>query len=1021
MLVYRPSRGNDTVTLTYNGEWTGQSIGREVVIKDKFGPEDYFFWYYPDLTSESTWFYKPATSIDFLTGTTYYRALYVGPHERENLQEYIGTIASSVDTCTSGSSATSGTSGTSDLNVSLWNEGLFTINNSQYSIVLDNESDTTNKLASATFTPSVVINQTLSVGQYIKLWVKVNIPQNTSLIDQDNCYFINIGNLSIPLLTDDARLSLSRIFHGNLNSEEIILKELIPKIDEIGQIHKILNKDNDKTHIFFNNITGGTFHDLIIQRKDNVDDNKYIYVDASAVTNQITGFDFNSIKAMENVFTCTVSGNIETKYIVDIIATNLNDRSHFYVFYNKLNRIDSGTVATSAETFDKYEVNYGHNRYYWSAGVIHLDFNAFKNETFDEIQSGYDNKIMTNNWTGIDYTLKNNFFITSISLQDDLFTAIGYNTENSYQTTTATSAIGFVDIGKNYFTELMFLWEKDILLGDISLQIQKTPEISEIKTVKNRSNDIAQLTIDNYSGIDSFDLQHYRSILQITDISGSDLKYCDMGSPHGNKLKHYTDASISFDTQNNYDEWCSTIAFRFGVVTSLPSGYESFDAENAIHNHNIYTSQIPLVTGGTLAKIPLALPPSISGNIKILSVNIKNTTTSVMDVYYEDSSNTVTVETLSTSGSSVTNTYSHKMYLGQENTITINSIKKMVYDSSCVSKNVVNINLYINGVSIFNGNTYVFNSIDPLIVTYNPDKTFSGALTYFELRPYVDNIARYAKSMYRIHSNIAWARILDTLENKNTQKELQVFKKKRYIYFNNLPTVNEQIIVPIVLQGKGYAFEGTYQNYNKNVLRTYDNNNTNSITFDFKDINLNDIDIAFTEEGNSNLLEWIADEYDVLNDRLVVWVKLDSYKNQKIIMYYNSQRIEARKSTERPNAFKDMYGVWTMNKIETTYGYRFVDQKIFNCGENVLYLERGNEKYAIQIDYQYMYGVSNVYKSNKFDILIDDRNTTPETTPYFESFIKDTMKLFKPDYMTINKVKSKYDYRLESENYTPRE
>jgi hypothetical protein len=36
MLVYRPSRGNDSVALTYNGEWAGQSIGREVIIKDKF-------------------------------------------------------------------------------------------------------------------------------------------------------------------------------------------------------------------------------------------------------------------------------------------------------------------------------------------------------------------------------------------------------------------------------------------------------------------------------------------------------------------------------------------------------------------------------------------------------------------------------------------------------------------------------------------------------------------------------------------------------------------------------------------------------------------------------------------------------------------------------------------------------------------------------------------------------------------------------------------------------------------------
>jgi hypothetical protein len=72
MIVYRPSRGNDSVTLTYTGEWAGKSLGREVIMKDKFGPTDYFLWYSSDLTADSSWFFKPVTNVDFTTGTTYY-------------------------------------------------------------------------------------------------------------------------------------------------------------------------------------------------------------------------------------------------------------------------------------------------------------------------------------------------------------------------------------------------------------------------------------------------------------------------------------------------------------------------------------------------------------------------------------------------------------------------------------------------------------------------------------------------------------------------------------------------------------------------------------------------------------------------------------------------------------------------------------------------------------------------------------------------------------------------------------
>jgi hypothetical protein len=1026
MLVYRPSRGNDTVTLTYSGEWTGQSIGREVVVRDKFGPADYFLWYYADLSSDSTWFYKPVTNVDFIAGTTYYRALYVGPHENENLQEYVGSIVSSADTCTSGSSATSATSGTSDIQVSLWKEGLFTTTNSKNSITLDNEFDSTSVLVSAgaTFTPSLVVNQTLSVGQYIKIWVKITVPQNPALADEDNCYIINVGSVSIPVIKDKSRLSLSNVFHGDLNDDKIILKELIPKIDEMGKIHKVINIDRRQSHIFYNNISGGDFHDLIVERNNNIYDSKYIDVNASAVTGPITGVELASsitLKAPQSVFTCLVSAGLEVKNIVDIFVTNLPEKSHFYIFYNKLNKSDSGTVSTSAGEIDKYSANYGHNTYYWSCGVIHLDLNTFRDETFDETPTGYDNKLVSNNWTGEDYKLKDNFYLTSVSLQDDLFTSIGYNTENSYQTE-APSAAPYIIEGKNYFTELMFLWEKDILLDDVKTQTIKTPEMSIVNTIENRSNKTSQLVIDNWNGINSDDLLHYKNTYFITDTSGATHKYCDLGSPHGGKLKHYEDTSISFDTQENLNEWSSTFSFRMGVVEENPTSFYPYDYNNASHEHMVYATDAAIVTGSNLSKAPVKLTPSISGNVGIFAINVKNSTYNTLTCSLDTTNNVFNITTLDSSGGTISTTASNTLYLGQENVITINTTKKQVHNTSCVCRSFVNYQVYLNGSLLSEGMTYVIDSLDPLVVTYNPDKKFSGSLSYFEVKPYLDKPQEYANVMYKIHGNFAWTKLLENIENTTaTTKELQVFKNKRTFYFNNLPTSTQEIIVPVVLQGAGYKFEDTYTQYNKNTLRTYDDKNKTSVTFDFKLLNLNTIDLAFTMAGDSKLLDWTADEYDIVNDRLVVWVKIPKYTGQKFTIYYNSQRIAARTPSERPNAFVNNHGTWTMNAFATTFGYRFVDQKIFNVGENIIYLQKQDEKYLVQIDYQYMYGVSKIYKSNKFDVAFDDRTVTPESMEYYESFIGESISLFKPDYMTINKVRSKFDYRLESDNYTPKE
>jgi len=1020
MIVYRPSKGNDSTTLTYTGEWSGKSLGREVIMKDKFGPTDYFLWYSSDLTSDSSWFFKPVTNIDFTTGTTYYRALYIGPHERENLQEFIGTVTSSVTECTSSAPS-------SDIQVSLWAEGIFTTKNSKQSLVIDNEDDPSGLLAAGTFTPSLNINQTLSVGQWLKVWVKVDIAANPLLIDANVCYIVTIGSLSIKIVKDVSRLSMSRVFHGNLESGDIIIKELIPKIEGIGKIHKVINIDPNQTHVFYNTVDD-EFHNLIIERHNNAYDNKFIDVNASPITGPITGFETfadNTLKAVQDVFSCIVSGSLDQKYIVDIFSTKLPDRSYFYIFYNQLNKYDDGkTVSTSAETLPNYNASYGHDKYRWTSGVVSLDFNMFRKETFDESPAGYDNKVLANNWTGQDHKIRDDFFMTSVSMQNDLFSTIGYNTENSYQTASSASP-DLVIAGKNYFTELALVWEKDILLDKIDPQILKTPSIAAINTITERSTKEAQLVIDDWGGIDNFDLTHTKATYNLIGISGNNIKYCDLGSPHGNKLKHYAEASIWFDTQKNLKEWSSTFAFRLPVASIATSAATLglYDDNNATHHHIVYAVDHDLVSSGAQVSDPiLTIPTSISGDISLFSINVKNSEYATIEVTYNPTTELLGVTSINTTGGTDVDVFGTKIYLGQENVVTVNTTTTPVSDpNGCGSKVLVNYQIYINGENIKHGSSFVFNSLDPLILKYNPRKKFGGSLSYFELKDYLDNADEYAKAMFKIHSNIAWThQLYDTPNLSTTVKELQIFQNKRVINFNNLPITHQEIIVPVVLIGSGYRIRN-HTNYNSEALRTYDNLVNEQVSFDFKKINLNTVDVAFTMIGDTRLLEWTADEYDVTNDRLTIWVRIPRYTGQRIVMYYNAQRIASLTPTERPNAFRNLLGVWTMNKFITTYGYRFTDQKMFNAGENMLFLQHNDEKYLVQIDYQYMYGFTNVYKSNKFDIAFDDRQVTSDQMPVWESFMREFVGQFKPDFMTINKVRSKFNYRLEIDNYMPKE
>lgn len=1026
MIVYRPSRGNNTVALTYEGGYAGQSIGREIIIKDKYGPTDYFSWVYSDLSSDDNWFFKPITNVDFNVGTTYYRSLYIGPSERENLQEFIGTISSSVVSCqssgTSGmpssgapTSGTSGTSGTSDITLGLFLEGIFTTNNSKNTIVLDNEYDTTKKLQNAMFNQSLVINTTLSIGQWAKIWIKINIPK-LNYIPPYDCYTVNIGGLSIKLNYELARLSLSNVFHGKLNGNTVV-SELIPEFGDIDKIHKIIN-DDTKSNIFYNDSDNKLFN-LIVQRKDNINDNKYCIVDLSNISGPVDTIpNTKDIKADESIFTCITGSNFNKKYIIDIFKTNIQTKNYYYVFYNELKMVDdSETISTISGDIQRYYATYNLNRYYWQTGVMFVDLTHFSDDIFADIKSGIENSLSATNWTAETNIIKKDVFTTSISLQDDLFTLVGYDVENTYESS-LSGDFRFVSSNKNFQTNINLLWEKDIIKKDIQIQSIKTPNVISLTTIDEKSNSVNKLIFDNISSLNMDDLKHEKSVFNLFNTSGQLIKYCDVGSPHGYKLKHFNDCSMWIDIDDNsLNEWVASFSFRLPCISIPVSSANIISHDETFVSHNTILYKTDYSNSSLISEPLFILPPSLSGNLNIFNINVLSSNISPVKFNYSD--NKITVISMDASGNSLSHDISgFRIKLNQENTITVRTIKKQITDICGILSSMF-CEIYLNGDLIWGGKSYIKGTLDPLTITYNPSKQFSGSISFVELKSYIDDIDVYAKCFYNIQSNISWSNCVNNTVNTIIDKNLQKYKHKSVIRINQLPNINSNILYPIILKGHGYLVDN-FNIYNERALRSVDLQTQKNKVFDFNKINLNKIDIAVTWVGSSIILDSMVSDYDILNDTLTVWVNLPYYNGNELVIYYNTQDIDDTTKTSNNNPFKINYSTWIMDKFIKTFNNRFTNQKIFNSGENILYLKNNDTNYIVQIDNLFMTGIKNVYKSNKFDISIKDDQMDREQFKSISDFINTYIKTFKPDIMTLNKVVSKYDYITETENYTPK-
>lgn len=1050
MIIYRPSVGNTRtpVGTDEEGNWFGESIGGNILLAVKKKERFPYKTFDSALSSSSTWFYPPVTDYDYINGTTFYRAIYIGASEEDNVTERLGTIEASYTVNTTDMSASFLADQVFD--VDLYYEGQYTILNGSGSIVLEAQEDIGNQLPSAGWSKSLSINKDLAPGQYIKVWVRTKIEKDIQLLDYDDFdYTVTVGSLSIRVSRETGRLNISKVYSTSLNFDNLDsdykLKESLPFNFQFDSIIKVI------THLEYINVwyfdDENFLNNLIIKRGENVFKNKYINVKITNLGNDIeftneylyttfsecltvgstgtTGTSGTSTSGTSGIVgfspsttitpgTTALSGSpedfLEYKFIYDIYSSE-KEANNFYIFFNEF-------VTDILET-DEFIEKYGHRQWSWNTAAFYLDLRYINDTLFELVDEGFDNKkdiISNNDLTEI--SLKKDYFIKSITLVDDLFIGLGFLVEDCRIT--------------NNFTQINYIWEKDLIKGVSDMQQSMIPrtENNYIKSPENYSNELAYLTFGDINQVDYDDFDAVRKVETLSD--GKET--VNMGSPHGNRIHHgYT--YVSYDIPEEYDQFSSTWSFGVeigsvatpastdttGVGTSGTTGTSGtpcfsgssglFDMENTYHNNLKLQSVLNSVSNfeDTIGVFSGDSWVCSEGYKSIFKMHCRsNEFEYALNLQYDFSVGKwklITKDYLNNDVETIIDSDGKISFL-YDNVITINTTRVLIY--GCGKKYYINFNLYVNGQLLTDGVTYTENTTDSYIITHNNNQDFSGWLSYWEVRDALQQEGEnYAKGMFDIFSNKSWAQLETISENTVSDPGFEEFNFKQSILLNNLyiDGIEDDIVYPIVLQGNGYAIS---DEINLNVRRS---------VFDFSNISTLNPSFAFTYEGISKKLDWFATPYDFNKDRMVVWVKLNRWSGQRLTMYLSDVRLISDETINNP--YKDNYfGVWHMNGLLKQNVMRYDDQKVFTAGEGVVSVSNSNGNFLIQLDRQYPFGIPKLYKSNYFDLEYDDRRVVRDREEEVADFLTYHTKYLSPSYMEIRKVKSLYPLLSESDAQT---
>jgi len=1030
-IAYLPSEGGiNKVGLTGDNLWYGDSIGGKILDKikvKKFSDTgNYFNYYYSNLDSSSRWFLKDVTEYNFLNGITVYRCMYIGADERYKETEVLGNVACSI---THNGPVEANNSVTIDIAM----DGKYTVFTSQNTTVLETEQDPTGILSTRNdWSSSITYNDILKPGEYIKVWIRMKFAVNSNFVSvTDYDYFVRVKDLVIPMRRTNGRMPMSKVFSMSLLEKDFVLRESIPSEMDIEQIYKVI--DNGKyLNIFY--IKNDELKLLIVKTEDNPENSKYIDINISTFVPEITSNN-QFLSNFSQCFTTAITGTdspsssgtsgtsgspesvsttgypvdypditydydtvVGKKFLVDIHGTEKPDRNDFYLFFNTF----------LSDTSDEYIQKYGHKNYYWNCGVVHINLNHINDIFFDNILPGYDNVQSLNLIEQYTDILNDRFFINSIIMKDDLLTGVGYIPEDCRII--------------NNKSKLFYVWEGDIVNRKTLLQMFDIPSVisTVTNTVENKAGTNSSLLFDD-THVNLVNFGNFRETRYIDD----GIKFVQMG-PAAQSAFHHGLSPVTYDMENSsLDQFSSTWSFgistqSISLITSstidpcevvsisvsaadIPD-VQTFNVNNPNHWHVMKQSDFDSFYSGSSTvkgsdyKINIVDKQLPIFNIHCLGDGNLSALKASFNFYSKKWNITINDESGNPYEVTVENV---PLIATAENTITVNLYRQLDY--GCSKKYIVHMEIWVNGLQLFTGISYTRYTNDIFTITHNYSGEFAGWMSYWEVRNYIEtNLDKYAIPMFQIFSNIAWAELENEVDNVSGVEELKMFNFKRNILMRNLSWGSkESIVVPIVLQGNGYNIGSEY---NQEVRRS---------VFDFNKIDINQKSFAFTLEGSSDLLDWIAGEYDIERDILVLWVRIENWDGQRITMYYSDSRVIQTKEYRNPYR-NDWYAVWHMNNNVKVPRSRFVEQKVFNAGEQFVNVRDADDnEYLIRIDKQFVFGYIDTYMSNKFDIKWDDRTTDRNTTDLINDFIRTQVSNFKPSFMEIRDVESTFPYKIE--------
>ncbi len=630
---------------------------------------------------------------------------------------------------------------------------------------------------------------------------------------------------------------------------------------------------------------------------------------------------------------------------------------------------------------------------------------------FDEIEPGLENtKYISITDDNLVYEIGEWHYITSVVLLDDLFICAGFDVEDCRVIDNKA--------------KLDYIWERDIIKSDIKVQRTLIPKVDNniLHTIKNKASKESYLIFDDISQIDRTDLDYDREIIELDN--GKD--YVNLASQTRRHVYHDY-SGVTYDVPLQIDDFSSTWAFSVNresittqttgttssPTTSSPSTATPFnkfvlDNPYAVHlqlqeDHDYiiaHSEEQPFYVKSWdfLNEYVSVFKLHCNGDVTNYAIGAKY---SFFDKKWEfttfdKNAAAITVSVIPQEGQELSVDY--------ENVITVNITRTQVF--GCGKKYMVHFEIYVSGKLVHIGETYTTNTTDTYVITHNDAHDFSGGISYFEIREYLENAGEdYAYSIFQIHTNLAWAKLETESTNDNSPNGFEFYGFKRNLLINNLSWSNEDnaLVFPIVLQGNAYNIGVTY---NEEIRRS---------VFDFNKIDVNKPSFSFTFEGIAVPLEWYSEQYDFDKDMMVVWVKLENWKGQRITMYYGDVRL-IQDNINNTGVFNDFHGVWLMDQfIEERY-LRYTTNTIFDVGEGMLVEKNANGIFMIQLDKQYMFGIKNLYKSNQFDIKYDDFGVDRHRAPYVKDFIVSQAANFRPAFMEIRDVDSIHPYKIESNN-----